>query len=126
MKWIRAGGRRRNMIGLGILGLIIGAALAAGRYMISMPGRSFRGELPPLNSAQIELRNRLKEHVQMLAEEIGERNLETSGSLTKAANYIEGELRKIQGNGVRRLEFKSITQTVANVELTLGGNQKSN
>ena len=59
--------------------------------MIGLPGRSFRGALPPLTAEQTLLRDRLSDHVQHLAETIGERNVYRRGSLERAARYIEDQ-----------------------------------
>ena len=57
--------------------------------MIGLPGRSYRGALPPLTSEQQLLRDRLRAHVVHLAGTIGERNVYRRGSLEQAARYIE-------------------------------------
>lgn len=64
--------------------------------LIGLPGRSYRGTLPPLTPEQLALRDRLIAHVEMLAGVIGERNIYRPGSLDRAARYIEEQLA---GNG---------------------------
>lgn len=56
--------------------------------MFGLPGRSFRGPLPPLTAAEAGLRDRLAHHVDVLAGTIGERNVYRPGSLERAAHYI--------------------------------------
>ena len=46
------------------------------------------------NNSQSEIEDRLRAHVRTLAEEIGERNFENTGSLEKSADYIETSFRK--------------------------------
>src|SRR5687768_6931212 len=60
---------------------------------IQMPGRSFKGELPPLSPPQRESADRLKAHVEMLAGRIGERNATRMPALDSAAEYIATQLR---------------------------------
>ena len=56
--------------------------------MIRMPGKSYRGPLPPLTPAEETLREQLRRHVQKLAGEIGERNLMQYTALGEAADYV--------------------------------------
>ena len=51
------------------------ALVGAVRFMIAMPGTSFRGALPPLDEERGRLRDRLHRHVEVLAAEIGERHI---------------------------------------------------
>ena len=54
-----------------------------------MPGKSFAGPVPPLTSAEVALRAELVRDVQVLAGEIGERNVLRHRELTAAAEFIE-------------------------------------
>ncbi len=83
--------------------------------MISMPGQTYSGPLPPLTSQEVILRDNLKRHVSMLADEIGERNFWHYSELQKAASYIEGvfkasdfkvfeQLFEVKGKSVKNLE----------------------
>lgn len=63
-------------------------ALVAWWVMIRMPSTSFHGTPPPLTSEELTLRDELKADVQMLAGEIGERNVEHYDKLTAAADFI--------------------------------------
>lgn len=63
-------------------------------WWCNMPGRSYRGALPPLTSEQAAYRDELSGHVQELAGSIGPRNDLHPGSLDAAAVYIEKELRR--------------------------------
>ena len=60
--------------------------------MIRMPGRSFRGTPPALTSEELALRDELRNDVQKIAGEIGERNLEHFEQLQEAASYLERAL----------------------------------
>lgn len=69
------------------LGLVLGV-----RYMVAMPGTSFRGALPPLDEDERQLRDRLTRHVEVLAAEIGERHIWRGDTLDRAARHIEESL----------------------------------
>jgi len=92
--------------------LLIIALLA--RAGIRMPGRSYRGPLPPLDSHETGVCRRLRRHVEVLAGEIGERHVWNAGSLDRAACYIEDQLRSaglavdVQAFTVRGVEVRNV------------------
>ena len=61
-------------------------------YTTTMPGASHRGPLPPLGEEEKLLRDRLRDHVVMLGDRIGVRNVWRSRELEAAAGYIEQTL----------------------------------
>src|SRR4051794_36160131 len=75
-------------------------------FMIRMPGKSFRGPLPPLNPAQTALRDELRRQVEKLAGEIGERNVYLPKKLAAAADYIEATFTNA-GYTVSRQSFQA-------------------
>src|SRR3954447_21265123 len=81
-----------------LLLLIIVAAMVYGifwfRQGIRMPGRSYSGPLQPLDAYQARLRDNLKTHVQMLAGQIGERNLQHLEAINRSADYIRQNLEQ--------------------------------
>jgi Zn-dependent M28 family amino/carboxypeptidase len=81
----RRGGRLAAWLLFASLGVLLGGMIIMG---IKMPGHSYRGALPPLSPSQAELRNRLHQHIDILAGTIGERNLEHYSALQAAARYI--------------------------------------
>ena len=81
--------------------VVILAASVPWWLMIRMPGKSFRGDPPALSPDEVALREELKAHVQKLAGEIGERNIQRYDKLAAAADYIEGTFRGA-GLAVRR------------------------
>ena len=87
--------------------------------LIGLPGRSYRGALPPLTSDQRVLRDRLIGHVEMLAGVIGERNIYRSGSLERAARYIE-EHFAANGYTPTSQEYDVTGVMVRNIESALG------
>lgn len=58
-------------------------------YGIRMAGSSYEGPLKPLSAESEKLRERLKEHVRVLSDEIGVRNARKGSTLERAADYIE-------------------------------------
>ena len=78
--------------------------------LMSMPGRSYIGPLPPLTSDEDALARRLRLHVQALARAERNQDLETP------ARYIEQAL----GEGTRSQEFMSGGRKVRNIELGSG------
>ncbi|MGI9228619.1 MAG: M20/M25/M40 family metallo-hydrolase [Gammaproteobacteria bacterium] len=61
-------------------------------YCIRMPGSSFTGAQPALTEAEAEIQEHARQHVYMLAEQIGERHSEKPQQLQQAAEYIHAEL----------------------------------
>ena len=72
--------------------------------MIRMPGQSYRGPLPPLSDEEEALAVYLREQVETLAAEIGERNVIRPEKLEEAARFIEASLEEA-GHEVRRQSY---------------------
>src|SRR4051794_19483733 len=75
--------------------LVIGALAYGARWFsqgVKMPGKSYNGALDPLDPYQARLRDNLKAHVEMLAGQIGERNMQHYDALNRAADYIRQTL----------------------------------
>jgi Zn-dependent M28 family amino/carboxypeptidase len=85
-----------------------------------MPGNSYRGKLLPLDEQEIITRNRMRAHVEMLAGEIGERNVQRWDTLNKAAEYIQSVWEN-QHLKVHRQEFTVLTKPVCNLEVEIKG-----
>ena len=89
-----------------------------------MPGHSYSGAQQPLDNFQSRLRDHLKEHVDILAQRIGERNLSQYDHLESAALYIRQYLEKLDyevGEQDYTLEGKKCRILLG----TLTGNSKS-
>lgn len=71
---------------------LLAIAVLTGCVTVNLPGRSFRGPLPPTTREQADVRDRLHAHVCTLAGTIGERNLRRPEALEAAADYIERTL----------------------------------
>lgn len=89
-------------------------------YIMSVPRKSYAGSFAPLSESETVLRDRLKEHVISLAEEIGERNVWREDNLEKAARYIEKVLTDI-GCSVATQAVGGEGTTVRNVEVEITG-----
>jgi len=69
--------------------LVVVAIVSFYFYGIRMPGASYSGTLSPLSADSQQRRDRLSEHVRVLATVIGERQAGTPAKLAQAADYIE-------------------------------------
>lgn len=72
--------------------LALGAGATAYWRFLAMPGRSFSGTRPPLSKAQEDLATRLRDHVQVLAGDIGARHFERPQALARAVAYVREQL----------------------------------
>lgn len=88
------------------------------------PGASFTGSLEPLDAFQSRVRDHLKEHVAMLASQIGERNLAHYDRLEQAAAYIRHQLEQ-QDYRVEEQDFTVQGKTCRNLFAVLDGSDKS-
>ncbi len=87
----RSRNTKRRLVFYGALLFIIIATVA---FMTSMPGQSFRGAQPALDAREAALDSRLRELVETLATEIGERNIpDHAPALADAARFIETTLK---------------------------------
>ncbi len=93
---------RRFLLRWSILALL----LVGGTMSLTiMPGSSYSGRLPPLAETEVLLRDRLREHVAVLAGDIGERNLWYYRELWDAAQYVEDRLTEA-GYTIERQDFQ--------------------
>ena len=88
--------------------------------MTHMPGKSWSGVLPPLTMEQARLADRLRKHIAVLSEEIGERNLWRDGTLDATADYIEETLQAM-GYAVTSQAYTVQATSVRNLEAVLSG-----
>jgi len=56
--------------------------------MIRMPNSTFSGSPPPLTDEELRIRDTIRQDLELLAGEIGERNLQRYASLCAAADFI--------------------------------------
>jgi hypothetical protein len=115
---------RKAVIRLGTAAILL-AVLTPWAWwsMIRMPGESYRGDLPPLTAEQTALSAELREHVESLAGEIGERNVLRYRNLVAAAESLEQTLAGY-GYTVERQEYDVEGKTCVNLaaEIRPGAN----
>jgi Zn-dependent M28 family amino/carboxypeptidase len=104
------------------LAVILVVLLSGIAWMISMPGDSWSGPLPPLSDAERRTADRLQHHVDVLAGQIGERNVELPDALAAAAGYIRDTLAA-GGYTVAAQSFTSRGHAVENLEVELPGSR---
>jgi Peptidase family M28 len=88
-----------------------------------MPGRSYSGTLPPLQKAEIELANALKQDVTQLATTIGIRNFFEYDRLNQAADFLERSLSQM-GYDVKRQKYEVQRKAYYNLEVEKRGTKK--
>ena len=103
------------LLGAGAVVVAIAAGLT---YMISMPGKSFSGPLPPLDAAEVELAGRLKTHVVAIASR--EHNMFKPDALEQAARYLEAQLAAF-GYSVQTQPYTLAAGVARNIEVELRG-----
>ena len=108
-------------LAIGIWVLVIGGILACA---VRMPGHSFKGIPQPLTASEIILSNRLRDHVHVLAMEIGERNWPNYEALDRARTYIEEQFRQT-GLEVKSIPYKFKGEAFYNVEAMIKGSEPS-
>jgi hypothetical protein len=106
-------------------GALIGTVILGGCLMMTMPGKSHKGQLPPLTKENQALSQRLKGDISALAETIGERNTVKHRQLQQSAEYITGRFRAL-GYTVREEPFIADNKTVMNIEAELKGSRTPN
>ncbi len=89
-----------------VLFVLVLTALAVFFEFLVMPGHSFVGSPGALLPEAVPMRKRIEAHVRYLADMIGERHFQRSGSLERAAHYIEGYLKQV-GYEVRSQRYGS-------------------
>ena len=117
LKIISRGSIMRLAVLAAVLAILYGWAYTT---MVKMPGRSYTGPLPALTDEQLALRDELVRDVDMLASQIGERNVWTYSNLTAAADFIEASLAKA-GCTPRRQNFTAADKTCCNIEVEIKG-----
>ena len=91
--------------------------------MIRMPGKSYRGALPPLDSEQEKNSQQLRRDVEKLATDIGERSIWRLASLEAAAAWIEQSFKEA-GYEVERHGYEVDGQTYYNLIAEISGSAR--
>ncbi len=102
-------------------GLLLSGGWAA---MIRMPGESYRGPLPRLSDEEQALAGGLRNHLNTLTLDIGERNLTRYDQLVHAAHFIETSLAEM-GYEAHRQEYQVDDKMVWNIWVEVRGTAKA-
>ncbi len=105
-----------------IISMLIAAICGYAASILWMPGDSY-GELGSLTDKEKALAVSLKQHVEMLAGTIGERNLAHYDKLEAAAKYIEQCLEK-EGFTTKSQVFEVAGKACRNIEIEFAGTKK--
>ena len=92
-------------------------------FMVRMPGDSFHEVPPPLTNEELALRDELKADVQLLAGQIGERNLEHYEKLVAAADFIARSFTEA-GLNSRRDGYEVAGKLCENIEVEIRGTSR--
>src|SRR5712664_253010 len=90
--------------------------------MTHMPLKSFTGQLASLSAEEAETSQRLSQHVRVLSETVGERNLSKAGTLKATADYLRTSLEQA-GYAVTEQSYSVQNHQVRNLEVKLVGSK---
>lgn len=102
---------------------IVVVAISLMAFMTAMPGRSYRGTLPPLSRVEAESAANLRKHVSYLANTIGERNVIAYDALESTRRYIEDSFTS-QGYKVHSQEYVVQMRKVKNLIVEIPGSTR--
>lgn len=112
----------RLLVLAGICGILISWAWF---NLIWMPGKSYKGLIPPLTQQEAILKTALQQDVEKLSAEIGEHNYLYDKNLEAAANFLEASLTA-SGYKVQRQFYQVANQIFSNLEVEIKGKNRSN
>ncbi|CAD5982116.1 M28 family peptidase [Planktothrix agardhii] len=112
------------LIRMGILlaGLIF-LLIAIGSLMISMPGKSYSGQLPPLTPSQEQVSQQLNRYIKIIADDIGEHNYIFYNQLIQVENFLNERLSQA-GYAVKTQEYSVDGKVFRNLEIEIRGTEK--
>ncbi|CAD0229572.1 hypothetical protein PA905_04400 [Planktothrix agardhii CCAP 1459/11A] len=112
------------LIRLGILlaGLMF-FLIAIGSLMISMPGKSYSGQLPPLTPSQEQVSQQLNRYIKIIADDIGEHNYIFYNQLIQVENFLNERLSQA-GYAVKTQEYSVDGKVFRNLEIEIRGTEK--
>lgn len=84
--------------------------------MLRMPAQSYRGNLPLLQPAEITLQNLLKQDLQTISVDIGERNYSQYQKLDMTRTFLENALTKL-GYTVQKQKYEINNKSDYNLEV---------
>ncbi|OCR01745.1 aminopeptidase [Oscillatoriales cyanobacterium USR001] len=116
---------RGALIRLAILSIVLIIVIFGGYLtMIAMPGKSYSGEIPPLTTQEILIRDALRRDVEKLAGEIGERNFIQYQKLVEAADFLATSFESA-GYQVERQRYKIDDRFYDNIEVEIVGGKNA-
>ena len=108
--------RRMSLLVVLVVLALAAAGYGALHYMTAVPGKPYRGPLPPLTPEEAALAASLERHIATSAAR--EHNVAHYDELEKAARYIEAALASL-GYAVGRQEFSADGKAVRNIDVTV-------
>lgn len=94
-------------------------------FKFKMPGKSYAGQLPDLMDNEVVIRDRLRKHVRVLADDIGERHMDTPDALQAAADYVVQQWEAL-GYTPGEQPYDVGGVTVRNIEIEKPGKDRKN
>jgi len=91
-------------------------------HLVKMPGRSYKGKLPPLTFEQKRIKQNIQRHVFKLSGQIGQRNIWNHVKLNAAATYIKNTFEQL-GYKVTTQEYRAQGKKVENIEVEKVGTE---
>lgn len=110
-----------------LMSLLLAALLGYIANVVWMPGDNYRGNLPALSPKQKELAIALRQHVETLAGNIGERNGAHYEKLEAAAHYVEESFVKAgyEHEAVKSQVYEVNGQSFRNIEVEIPGGKRA-
>ena len=93
--------------------------------MIKMPNNTYTGSLPLLTDEELRFQDRIRQDLEYLAGEIGERNVQRYANLCAAADFIQLSFEQA-GYEVKRQSYEVAGRTCFNIEVEIFGDREAN
>ncbi|RJP34557.1 MAG: M28 family peptidase [Candidatus Omnitrophota bacterium] len=123
MKWFTCK-RRPIYVGMVIvLAVVFGLGIWSWWMTMKMPGKSYRGPLPPLSEDESVLIYTLRQDVETLATDFAQRNLYHYENLRAAADFLESSFLQA-GYEVHRYGYEVMGKTCENLEVEIIGKDR--
>ncbi len=106
-----------------LFAMLLTIALWLWLTMFRIPGKSYKGQLPPLQKEEIILQDLLRKDIQKITVEIGARNYIKYKNLNAAKSFFENTLTQL-GYKVEQQEYKIDKKPYYNLEVQRLGTEK--
>lgn len=100
----------RTKVRIWLYSVVVSGLVVYLTYATWMPGSSYAGELPTQTPQERATRDRLRGHVEALANEIGARNVDHPDQLLEARNYLWGVLTAPSSGGSGKVWLEAIDE----------------